>query len=67
MRITAKQKSNPAAMLAKFISRVVITTFFCMLTSAATAQEKPRILVLTDISNEPDDEESLVRFLVYAN
>jgi hypothetical protein len=28
---------------------------------------KPRVLVLTDISNEPDDEESMVRFLVYAN
>jgi len=28
---------------------------------------KPRVLVLTDISNEPDDEESLVRFLVYSN
>jgi hypothetical protein len=28
---------------------------------------KPRLVVLTDISNEPDDEESLVRFLVYAN
>jgi hypothetical protein len=26
-----------------------------------------RVLVLTDISNEPDDEESLVRFLVYSN
>lgn len=33
----------------------------------ASAQEKPRVLVLTDIANEPDDEESLVRFLVYAN
>jgi hypothetical protein len=31
------------------------------------AAPKPRVLVLTDISNEPDDEESLVRFLVYAN
>ena len=30
------------------------------------AAAKPRIIVLTDISNEPDDEESLVRFLVYA-
>ncbi|HOM99215.1 MAG TPA: DUF1593 domain-containing protein, partial [Acidobacteriota bacterium] len=29
--------------------------------------EKARVLVLTDISNEPDDEESLVRFLVYSN
>lgn len=36
---------------------------------AASAQspEKPRVFVLTDISNEPDDEQSLVRFLVYAN
>jgi hypothetical protein len=29
--------------------------------------EKPRVLVLTDIANEPDDQESLVRFLSYAN
>jgi Protein of unknown function (DUF1593) len=29
--------------------------------------EKARVVVLTDVSNEPDDEESLVRFLVYSN
>jgi len=29
--------------------------------------EKQRVIVLTDISNEPDDEQSLVRFLVYSN
>ncbi len=28
---------------------------------------KPRVIVLTDISNEPDDEQSMVRFLVYSN
>lgn len=28
---------------------------------------KQRVIVLTDISNEPDDAESLVRFLVYSN
>ncbi|HEY0779382.1 MAG TPA: nucleoside hydrolase-like domain-containing protein [Gemmatirosa sp.] len=28
---------------------------------------RPRVLVLTDIANEPDDQMSLVRFLVYAN
>jgi hypothetical protein len=28
---------------------------------------RPRLFVLTDISNEPDDEESMVRLLVYAN
>ncbi len=29
--------------------------------------EKPRVIVLTDITNEPDDQESLVRFLVYSD
>lgn len=29
--------------------------------------ERPRVLVLTDIANEPDDQMSLVRYLVYSN
>lgn len=33
----------------------------------AAAAPKPRVIVLTDISNEPDDEQSLVRFLLYSN
>jgi hypothetical protein len=56
----------------------VTTRFFRLLLGAslvavslncagARAAEKPRVIVLTDISNEPDDEESLVRFLVYSN
>lgn len=36
-------------------------------TPPSGAADKCRVFVLTDISNEPDDEESLVRFLVYAN
>jgi hypothetical protein len=37
-------------------------------TAAGDRREvKPRVFVLTDISNEPDDEQSLVRFLVYSN
>ena len=32
-----------------------------------SAAEKPRVLVLTDIENEPDDAMSMVRFLVYSN
>lgn len=28
---------------------------------------RPRVVVLTDIANEPDDQMSLVRFLLYAN
>jgi hypothetical protein len=31
------------------------------------AVDKPRVLVLTDIENEPDDAMSMVRFLTYAN
>ena len=31
------------------------------------AGEKQRVFVLTDITNEPDDQQSLVRLLVYAN
>jgi hypothetical protein len=44
-----------------FFIFLVITGLFLF------AAEKPRIIVLTDISNEPDDEESMVRFLVYSN
>lgn len=29
--------------------------------------QKPRVFVLTDIENEPDDAQSLVRFLTYSN
>jgi hypothetical protein len=34
---------------------------------ALPATARPRVLVLTDIENEPDDAMSMVRFLVYAN
>ena len=37
----------------------------CLLFSGAMA--KPRLIVLTDITNEPDDEQSMVRLLCYAN
>jgi hypothetical protein len=29
--------------------------------------DKPRVVVMTDIANEPDDQMSMVRFLVYSN
>lgn len=29
--------------------------------------QKPRIFVLTDILNEPDDQQSIVRYLLYSN
>lgn len=35
--------------------------------TTASGVDKPRVFVLTDIENEPDDAMSMVRFLVYAN
>ena len=35
--------------------------------NAQVAMEKERIIVLTDIENEPDDAMSLIRFLTYSN
>jgi hypothetical protein len=53
--------------------RLILTTLVTVAiglhgtTFAATPEAKERVFVLTDISNEPDDEQSMVRFLVYAN
>jgi len=38
-----------------------------LLGQSAAWADRQCVFVLTDISNEPDDEESMVRFLVYAN
>lgn len=53
----------------------VVLLLLLLATAAAAAAEemrleprrKPRVVVLTDITNEPDDEQSMVRFLVYSN
>lgn len=37
------------------------------LCTVAFAADKPRVFVLTDIENEPDDTMSMVRFVTYAN
>jgi hypothetical protein len=48
------------------LTRLCLLLATCCLPIFATA-EKPRVLVLTDIENEPDDAMSMVRFLTYAN
>jgi Cellulose-binding Sde182, nucleoside hydrolase-like domain/Cellulose-binding protein Sde0182, C-terminal domain len=47
--------------------RRILTVALWMIAAHCVAAEKPRLIVLTDVSNEPDDEESLVRLLVYSN
>ena len=53
-----------STILRKFVLLTVISLTVC---NSISAVEKPRIFVLTDIENEPDDAMSMVRFLVYAN
>ena len=47
--------------------RHVFLCFLLALLHYTVWADRQRVFVLTDISNEPDDEESMVRFLVYAN
>ncbi|QDV47332.1 hypothetical protein Enr13x_72410 [Stieleria neptunia] len=37
------------------------------LPDASSADERPRLFVLTDIGGDPDDQQSLVRLMVYSN
>ncbi len=46
---------------------VPVLVFAGLRASPPSEEVAPRVVVLTDISNEPDDEQSLVRFLVYSN
>ena len=34
---------------------------------AVFAAERPRLAVLTDIGGDPDDQQSLIRLMMYAN
>ena len=49
----------------------LVAAFMTVVASAesvsASAERKHRVIVLTDIGNEPDDSESFVRFLLYTN
>lgn len=38
-----------------------------LFTFKSYAQDKPPVIVLTDIGGDPDDQQSLVRFLLYSN
>lgn len=46
----------------------IFTVVICfVITNNTVANDKLRVLVLTDIENEPDDAMSMVRFLTYSN
>lgn len=58
-------------------SLVVFTALWALATQAVAKSvnrstllpipKKPRVFILSDISNEPDDQQSLTRYLLYAN
>lgn len=50
------------------LGNILLLFLFSMTTTAKkTWDKKPRVIVMTDIGNEPDDAMSMVRFLVYVN
>jgi hypothetical protein len=51
-------EKNMKTYLAMFLLQAVVSL---------SAAERPRLAVLTDIGGDPDDQQSLVRLLVYAN
>lgn len=53
----------------QFVKITFIKGLICTIPLYLSAQitVKPRVIVLTDIENEPDDAMSMVRFLTYAN
>lgn len=61
------QKTNRYFLLAQYIRLLLVTGLLSAITNNVNASEKPRVIVLTDIENEPDDAMSLVRFLTYTN
>jgi len=64
-------------MLKKHILRglMMACAMFCAIPVSAMAAQvldgpepiKPRVIILTDVLNEPDDSQSLIRALLYSN
>lgn len=51
----------------KYFFFILLSFIGTGITSSLAASEKIRVIVLTDIENEPDDAMSMVRFLTYCN
>jgi hypothetical protein len=50
-----------------YLKVVILLFIFQLNTGFSIGQEKPAIIILTDIGGDTDDEQSLVRFLYYAD
>ncbi len=47
--------------------RLLLLSIFLSASSLLSATDKPAVIVLTDIGGDPDDEQSMVRFLLYSD
>lgn len=49
--------------------RAILLLLVCFTSLVASAQQpaKPRLIILTDIGGDPDDQQSMVRLMTYAN
>lgn len=63
------KKKNTWSVKQQIVPVIGMFICFCLQIHGQDLQQWPkaRIIVTTDITNEPDDQESLVRLLVYAN
>ena len=61
------ERERPAGVMKQLFPILLLSIFALGFFGIAAAAERPRVFVLTDIENEPDDAMSMVRFLVYAN
>ena len=50
-----------------FLLRRAFLVFSLLALTVLSAAERPRLAVLTDIGGDPDDQQSLIRLMVYAN
>lgn len=64
---SAAKRLCPGALLAAALLTLPLTGRADPGPAETLASERPRILVLTDMGADPDDEQSLVRLLLYAN
>ena len=67
-----RNHNNPCSILPpkpymKFLLPILILAITSLKCHAQQAPQKLRVLILTDIENEPDDAQSMVRFLTYSN
>lgn len=52
---------------ARWFVPLAVVSMAVVATPCVLAAERPRLAVLTDIGGDPDDQQSLVRLLVYSN